>query len=110
LPLYSWRCETCAEHWDEYAPEPVPSAEGCPYCLSQDVKRVWTLPASKVSRGIDDMTPDEIEAALLNKQWIEERAEDWASGKLVVDERGPRELRPVMPERLRKVQVGPNPN
>jgi putative FmdB family regulatory protein len=103
MPLYDFECNSCGKPWDDFRPSTDLVAGPCPECKSEDTKKVLSKVSFKMFKSIEDYTPDQIEGMRISKKWIEDRAEDWASGKLIVEERGPKELRPVMPDHLKKI-------
>lgn len=94
MPTYAFKCARCGPVDLHLSPEEVSEPRTCE--CGEPLKRVWTAPAPKVQRGLQDMDAGERQWHLDNKAWVESEA---AKGDVDVKVQGPLELRPKLPSR-----------
>lgn len=106
MPIYAIRC-TCGKEYDALVSFSVadPAARACPDCgkdYQEGERLVCGRAIQRKQLSIDDMDPDDIQEQLENKAYYESLSEEILDGRIVLDERGPKELRPQCPDHLRK--------
>ncbi len=107
MPHYLYGCDSCGSEFDVLTTISDNDKERCPKCGSIQVARRFAAASyagdyESFALKWAKMDPLEREAHLDNKNMLESRAAEILSGEVVINERGPKELRPRVPEHLTK--------